>query len=264
MRNGGRNGAKYAPQSFLSAFKKLNQDEKTSEYRFVDQEVASQEEEIQDFGNSQIKQSKRIGQALEANPKARILHFGGGHDHIFPLLKALSTNSAHIIVINIDAHADTRTDTEAHSGTPFRQFAKEFQGKFELFQIGLHSFANSISTLVPLEKGAMSVLWREDLRHKLRVDDFFKKIQASVNEGSLVVFSLDADAMDGSQVPGVSAVNANGINFDELNDLWKRYQKLNFKHPTVMGIYELNPVFDSPSMLSMRRMSAFVYETLRS
>lgn len=263
MRNGGRNGAKYAPQSFLSFFKKLNQDAKIADYSLFEAEVASETEEAADFATAQTRESERIGGVLDSHIGARICHLGGGHDHVLPFLRALSKGRKKVVVINIDAHADTRTDSDPHSGTPFRQFAHEFQGDFHLFQIGLHAFANSMSTLSDLPRGQMEILWRPELAHRTRVDEFFNAIKSTVSQEALVVFSVDADALDGSEVPGVSAVNPWGITFNELLDLWMRYQQLDIPHAPILGIYELNPVYDSISMVSMRRMAAFLYETLR-
>jgi formiminoglutamase len=263
MRNGGRNGAKYAPQAFLSVFKKLKHDEQRSKYRIEEVEVASTEEEEKEFAKAQILQSERIKQILEKNQCSFLCHLGGGHDHIYPLLTALSHSAKKVTVINIDAHADTRTDQQHHSGTPFRQFASNFEGQFQLFQIGLHPFANSLSTLSSLEKGTMSVLSREELKHQIKRDAFFEKIKSTIDSETIVIFSLDADALDGSEVPGVSATNANGITINELQELWHRYEELKFSHQPILGIYELNPVFDAPSMLSMHKMATFVYSTMK-
>jgi formiminoglutamase len=53
-----------------------------------------------------------------------IIHLGGGHDHVYPLLKAIETKYKKIIILNIDPHCDTRESEHNHSGTPFRQFLK--------------------------------------------------------------------------------------------------------------------------------------------
>lgn len=263
MRNGGRNGAKYAPRSFISFLKKLNQDPKTAHFSLTEAEVSSEAEELVDFPSAQNKESERIRQVLGLHVGAGVCHIGGGHDHVLPFLRALSEKRKSVIVINVDAHADTRTDSEAHSGTPFRQFASEFQGEFHLFQIGLHSFANSQSTLSPLPRGRMEVLWRNEMSDIQKVEEFWRSIKAILKPDSLVVFSVDADALDGSEIPGVSAVNPCGLQMTELYELWKRYLSVGANHAPVLGIYELNPVYDTISMVSMRKMAAFVYETLR-
>lgn len=262
IRNGGRNGARFAPQSFLSVFKKLSLDDGSRGYTFHEVEVASSWEESEDFSLAQDKEAKRIDEALKAHPHSRICHLGGGHDHVYPLAMALSQSFTKVVIINLDAHADTRTDASPHSGTPFRQFSQNFPGEFHLFQVGLHPFANSESTLQKLEKGQMSILWRRELDNDEKYEAFFGAIHKVVDEKTLVIFSIDADALDGSIVPGVSAVNAYGLKREHLLRLWQDYRKLGFLHTPVMGIYELNPVFDTLSMMSMRTLASFVYESL--
>lgn len=260
QRNGGRNGAKFAPQSFLSYFKKLNLPAGKKLKSMAEWEVASETEELKDFHSAQNLQAERIAHVLKNNAQSFICHLGGGHDHIFPLLKALNETFENIVVINVDAHADTRTDEDFHSGTPFRQFSQECRGKFTLIQVGLLPFANSTSTLSPLSKGQQHILWRDEIGQAEKWKDITAHIQ--LNAETAVVFSLDADALQGSEMPGVSAVNGNGLSRSELVAIWEKYLSLSFSHAPMMGIYELNPVYDSISMLSVRTLASFVYEGL--
>src|SRR5690606_24005866 len=128
--------------AFLSTVKKFSQTFILKKYTFIAEEVSSLEEELSDFHEAQKKETSLISGHLKKYPQSFICHLGGGHDHIFPLLSALGESYSELIVINIDAHADTRTDSSFHSGTPFRQFANSYPGKFHLFQMGLHPFAN--------------------------------------------------------------------------------------------------------------------------
>lgn len=261
-RNGGRNGARFAPKSFLSYFKKLNNSPSLFAKKFTELEVANETEEKEDFQLAQIQQSKRISKIIQETPNSFICHLGGGHDHVLPFLMALGENFKKVIVLNIDAHADTRTDSLAHSGTPFRQFSNNFRGEFLLFQIGLLELANSQSTLEKLEKSKTYTLWRKDLFYKDKLVSFLDMIKNEIDHNTVVVFSLDADALSGELVPGVSAVNGNGINREELRLLWGEYKKLPLSHKPVLGIYELNPVYDTVSMLSVRTLANFVYDCL--
>lgn len=261
IRNGGRNGARFAPKSFLATFKKLTQSERLPPTQFTQVEVSCEKEEEINFEAAQKTETQKIITVLDHCPESPIYHIGGGHDHIYPLLSAFAKNWKKIIVLNIDAHADTRTDENKNSGTPFRQFSEEFDGEFILYQIGLHPFANSRSTLNPLKKGGMPILWRNEISQE-RLTKLFSEIQLKVTSETLVVFSLDADALSGTIVPGVSAVNHDGLTLEELRGIWREYKKLNFSHQPVMGVYELNPLYDSLSSLSMRTMAGFVFETL--
>jgi formiminoglutamase len=260
IRNGGRNGARFAPQSLLSTFKKLAQNEAIRELTFFEVEVASIDEEETNFHQAQKKESERINKAMGSHPHSRVVHLGGGHDHIYPLLSATSSNYKKIIVLNIDAHADTRTDEDFNSGTPFRQFAREFGGDFSLYQIGLHPFANSLTTLSSLEKGKMDVLWMNEL-NEVNLVKFFNKIEQDISKETLVVFSLDADALSGHEIPGVSAVNPAGLSRAQLLTIWRMYQSLKIEHPPLIGIYELNPLYDTLASLSMRTIASFLFET---
>ena len=262
QRNGGRNGARLAPQSFLSYFKKLNIKPSLINKRFQEIEMSCEAEEKHDFHKAQKLEAKRIHQKLKTCSTSLICHLGGGHDHIYPLLTALALDYKRVIVINIDAHADTRMDAEFHSGTPFRQFDQETQVDFQLFQIGLHEFANSTSTLSPLENGNCQILWRQEVSDSQKVSDFFKTITEQIIPNSAVIFSLDADALNGADMPGVSAVNGNGLSRAELKTIWHNYQQLPFSHKPIIGFYELNPVYDTISMVSMRTLGTFLYDCL--
>ncbi len=262
IRNGGRNGARLAPQSLLSFFRKLASDEQSQKYSFREVEVSSVDEERADFKTAQTKQALRIQTALSGKTSSRIIHLGGGHDHIYPLLKSYADRKK-IVVLNLDAHADTRIDQEFHSGTPFRQFASEYQGEFHLFQLGLHKFANSESTLTPLARGRMHVLWRKDMEDKKNWEAFAAEMRKLIDDDTLVIFSLDADALSGEIMPGVSAVNGMGLKTNELFEAWELYRSLPLKHEPVLGIYELNPVYDTLSGMSMRFIANFLYVTLK-
>lgn len=261
IRNGGRNGARFAPASLLSNFKRLTQSESVKTWSFDEFEVSDQAEEEANFETAQKKEAKRIKKIIDENPNCAFCQIGGGHDHIFPLLMALSDLAKKTIVINIDAHADTRTDDQASSGTPFRQFAREYTGEFKLFEIGLHPYANSFSTLSQLEKGKMEIIWRNELRENGIYAKILARLEKEIDPDTLVVFSLDADAIGAAEVPGVSAVNGDGLSRAEVLELWKIYQKV-APHPAIYGIYELNPLYDTLSALSMRTMANFLYETL--
>jgi arginase family enzyme len=107
----------------------------------------------------------------------------------------------------------------------------------------------------------MEVLWMRDVNDS-NVDAFFKKIANEVNEKTLVVFSIDADALSGHEVPGVSAVNPAGLTRAQLLKIWTHYHLLKKSHLSVVGIYELNPIYDTLASVSMRTMASFVFETL--
>jgi formiminoglutamase len=258
QRNGGRNGAKFAPQSFLSYFKKLTKHDSFRATSIAEVEVANEAEELGNFTMAQQLQATRIKPLI--NSSRTICHLGGGHDHIFPLLHALGEKYKKLIVLNVDAHADTRTDTDFHSGTPFRQFSESFPGEFTLLQIGLQPFANSASTLSNLKRGKQIILWRDEVAAEKSWENALAQLK--IDDETAVIFSLDADALSGSEMPGVSAVNGHGLSRQELTEIWKKYHGLVGERQQFIGIYELNPVYDTLSMLSVRTLATFIYQAL--
>ncbi len=259
IRNGGRNGARFAPQSLLATFKKFSQNQTLKNYCLMEFEVASIHEEMSDFKLAQTLEAQRIRDITSAHPHSMICQLGGGHDHVYPLLMAKSGDYSRTIVINVDAHADTRTDENFHSGTPFRQFYTDYKGELYLFQIGLHPFANSFSTLESLKNGQSQLLWKQNFNSS-SLKLCFDEIRSLVHENTLVVFSLDADALSGSEVPGVSAVNPMGFSLREVLEIWSLYSELKFTHSPILGIYELNPLYDSLASISMRTIGSFLFE----
>lgn len=261
IRNGGRNGARFAPKSFLSTFKRFALTKKLESKAFREVEVSDQLLEKENFEKAQAEEGRKIFELLSGHRKSPIYHIGGGHDHIYPLLKAVSMLFNRVIVINVDAHADTRTDEHAHSGTPFRQFSRDQGHNFTLVQLGLNPFANSITTLSGLEGGTQKIIWREELK-KEKIVSLFSELNLSIDAKTAVIFSVDADALSGHEVPGVSAVNPNGISQRELKEIWSAFQEIKLQHPPIVGIYELNPLYDSLASISMRTMASFVFESL--
>ena len=263
MRNGGRNGARFAPKAILNSLKKWALTDKHELLEWAQIEVSNQALEKLDFQAAQDHEAGVISKVINKHPQ-RLFHLGGGHDHIYPLLKALGETFSKIIVLNIDAHADTRTDDVFHSGTPFRQFAESYQGEFHLFQYGLHEFANSSSTLSPLAHGSQHRLFFQSINDVQLFDSFLENISLEVNENCAFVFSLDADALSSDLMEAVSAVNPQGITREQLFSLWNFYTALTASKNIrpIVGIYEVNPLYDSISGKSIRTLSSMIYKMI--
>lgn len=255
IRNGGRLGARWAPQALLSQFKKLASHSKTQKLAVT--EVSSQSEEVNDFIQAQAQEEVRLSQVISSSKN--IIHIGGGHDHVLPLLRALGTNHP-LVVLNIDAHCDTRLEKEPHSGNPFRIFDQATQYSFKLFQYGIHKFANSETTLTPLKKGQMHLLYREECDDKSKREKFLFSLKESLTNEALLIFSLDCDALKASDVSAVSAPNHNGVPLEQVLDLIREYKEI-CKHksqPEIYGIYEFNPLYDSLSGCSARTIVGLI------
>ena len=261
IKNMGRRGSLFAPEAILSIVKKLACHNllKWSEIELADHLL-----EIADFSLSQNKLSHKIHQTLTNSPQTKkYIYLGGGHDYAYPIMSALNFSTKKMVVINLDAHLDTRTDLSPHSGTPFRQIAKEFKGELEIIQLGIHDFANSISTMSNLENAKEVVATYEDVRngtkHFTANQKFLRKI-IPFQKDTLYFFSLDADVLEAGIMEGVSAVNHRGLPYHFVEDvLTYSIQELNCQH---FGFFEYNPVYDNLSQKGARALASLIYQVM--
>jgi formiminoglutamase len=216
-------------------------------------EVACNTQEMIDFEKSQQKESDHITKML-SNKSDNIIHIGGGHDHVYPLLLSLQNlkDFKQIFIINIDAHCDTRVDSKNHSGTPFRNFDENCKMKTTLIQFGIHRYANSELTLSELKNIKQEVIYQGSPL-EVNFDEYD-------NSETLILLSLDADGLDSSIMRAVSAVNSQGIKFTEVITIIDQIKKLKSKN--IFGIYEYNPNFDDLSNQGAKTLSHLIYKWL--
>ena len=273
IRNGGRNGARYAPEAILNVFKKMNNhiDTATKLYSTF---VSSDQDEKSNFNKAQQNSSETILRTINhhlftQNNKAssNIIHIGGGHDHAYPFLRSLEKidQIKNILIINIDAHCDTRIDDFRHSGTPFRDFTDETKKNVFLIQYGIHNYANSESTLTPIKNGKekhYSVFKARDNSKGFRKWDqsLFEHLPFNFGDDTFIYLSLDCDALESSVMEGVSAVNHEGIPLSYVQMMIDKIKSL--KGPKAFGIYEYNPVYDNLSQKGARAICSLIYNWL--
>lgn len=262
IRNSGRRGSLYAPAAILNVVKKLASH---NLLKWSHKEMADVASETLDFQHSQKILSQKILETLKNQPRTqKFIYLGGGHDYAFPTLSALNSLSRKIVVINLDAHLDTRVDDEANSGTPFRQIAQHFDGDLEIIQLGIHDYANTISTMSNLPKSAREIVATyEDVRFGTKdfseTDKFLKRV-IPYREDTMYFFSLDADVMEAGIMEGVSAVNHRGLPYDFIEDvLIYSIDQLKCRH---FGIFEYNPLYDNLSQKGARALASLIYQIM--
>lgn len=262
IRNGGRRGSLYAPEALLNIVKKLACH---NLFKWSDLELCNPLNEESDFPLAQENLTIKLINIFNEYTRAqKFIYLGGGHDHVYPALRALNTLSRKLIIINLDAHLDTRTDKDPNSGTPFRQIADNFEGTVEIIQLGIHDFANSISTMSNLPSKANEVVATyEDVRfgtQDFRDNDKFLKRVIPYQSDALYFFSLDADVLDAGIMEGVSAVNHRGLPYDFIEDvLLYAIDVLKCQH---FGIYEYNPLYDNLSQKGARALASLIYQIM--
>lgn len=258
IRNGGKNGARFAPAAIMANFQKMAKHKANGPWLL--EQVSDPSLEELDFTQAQLASAESISSLLDKNSKTKsIIHLGAGHDHIYPLTRALLNHHDKVIIINIDAHLDTRTDEQPHSGTPFRQIHQEFgQKRVSLAQVGIHQYANIASNYEGMDQ--MNILSMEDIKWDKQLDEWLNKVLV-MDQGPLIL-SLDCDGLDGSIMPAVSAANHHGLNKHQMNMIlescltyWKKYQ-----HPRIFGLYEYNPLYDDLHTTSGRYLSSLIHK----
>lgn len=256
IRNGGRRGARHAPASLLNPFLKMATHQKIS--LSLKKPIDSMGEDLENFDHFQEREVSQFTTLL-GQPYKRILHLGGGHDHVYPFVKAISENlptkDQKVIIINIDAHLDTRADGINHSGTPFRQIFREIENKVEIYQIGIHPYANIPENYQDM--GEMKFFEVSELSIFLKLLN-----ERTQNSKDLLLLSLDCDGLDASIMPAVSAPNHSGLNKVEFQsiltfcqDYWLRSQT-----PHLYGVYEYNPLYDDLAGSSARLLASSFYQ----
>lgn len=280
--NGGRRGTRFGPEAIINSLGKFTFHGFPGDLYLskIWNQISEDSFGPEKFDKAQESYSKRISSCIKGfdflNP---IIHIGGGHDHAYPFLMALSDKFDSIVILNIDAHCDTRQDQIPHSGTPFRNGASLSFDHYHIYQYGINDFSNSPSTLEKFkeENRHMEVFLKNNIDHLKTQKEISEHLNSKIEEklllepelkqaleNAVLFISLDSDALAHWEMPAVSAVNPNGITQELVKGIfkWARDQK-SFKH-TVYGIYEFNPLFDTLSGASAKTISHLIFETFIS
>ncbi|MGP1272542.1 MAG: formimidoylglutamase [Phycisphaerales bacterium] len=148
---------------------------------------------------------RRVTEATEALLDLGLLPvaIGGGHDLTLPLARAVARRCDSIGGIYLDAHLDVREGEG--SGMAFRRLVLD-EGVNRLDVIGLD----------PLVNDHEHVRWF--ISHGGRIDAIEPDGEWP---GTHLFFSVDLDAIDASQAPGVSARNPSGMSAEAAR-VWAR------------------------------------------
>lgn len=137
---------------------------------------------------------------------------GGGHDLTFPTVRALARHTGTPVGgLNFDAHLDVRA--EPGSGMPFRALIEGRHLDPKRFCVfGASRFATSREHAHWLaERGGHIVEVESALAQRDALKDAFKRLVIGDAPDAPVFVTIDLDAIDGSQAPGVSATNPMGL-----------------------------------------------------
>ena len=265
VRNGGRRGAAHGAEAIGNNFFHLT--DNSQKWKYFRYAVSDQKSESQNFDAAQADEFRLILKILKENPQHPTIHIGGGHDHAYPMGKAILENNPEkkLHIINIDAHLDTRTDPFFHSGTPFRQLLNEYAERIRLTQIGIHPFANPQSNYQNLDRKRLfffEEMEKETFYWDKKQTEKWCQNNLCPKSDEIQFLNLDADALHSGVMEAVSAVNHSGLKMEFVQTLFHFYRNQNQSSKWFIGLYEMNPLFDNLSQKGARALSVLLYKTL--
>lgn len=256
--NGGRVGAREAPNEIRSVF-----------YKMTPSLLNPARKNLLDLGNVAVdvplaERHQRGRAIVHAVLKrgAKTLSLGGGHDYGYAdgagfLDHCLALN-LRPVVINFDAHLDVRpSDKGFHSGTPFHRLLSDYAGKFDFVEVGLQNQCNSFEHLKWARQQGAQTLLLEDIRSVGLLSLLQPLLETFAGRPCFV--SVDIDSFSSSEAPGCSQSWPSGLTFAEfspvLHEIQRSLQVLG------LGIYEVAPSLDVGRMTS-KLAALILHQTL--
>lgn len=260
-RNGGRTGAKDAPDAIRAEFYKRTP-------FVIGKEKSPSSVPVFDFGNIKIGKTLeethgRLTETVQTLIAAGIVPIvlGGGHDIAYPNFVGFSSGKKNVGVINIDTHLDFRKPIpKRNSGTSFRQMLdhpSSALNAMNFVEVGIQSFANAADHYSELTERGATVFSLRDVRNEgvtKTLDLAYELATASVD--SLYV-SFDMDVVHSADAPGVSAPLPTGFTAEEF--LTAALFAGKRRKTKLIDIVELNPKYDVDSRTAKLAALAMMY-----
>lgn len=237
--NGGRAGASKAPQLIFEHLLKLT----PNAHWFKDHtkllNLTSELNTITCLDDVE-KDQKTLGDSVASSFSSSSIPviLGGGHETSYGHFLGYAGSGKPVHIINIDAHTDVRRlkDGKPHSGSPFRQALEHSSGLCKSYNVfGLNPSTVSLEHLNFVKAHGLALFESE-----LRLENIREWLYKKKRENIMV--TMDMDAVQHSDAPGVSAPNAAGI----PKSLWLELAFEFGKNPNVLSfdLCEVNPEYD--------------------
>ena len=219
-RNAGRPGAAQAPGEIRRWLGKL------TPYDGVSETDLTQLPPL-DAGNIHISGTLEETQQALGEVVAGIMHtgavpiiLGGGHETAYGVFLGYVLTQRETGIVNIDAHLDVRPCPEGRgtSGTPFRQALEHPEAPLpgeRYICLGVQPHATARQHLEFVRQKGCVLAWRDECDGELekRLGAELKRL---AKQKCGIHLTVDADAIDMSSVPAVSAPNSRGLNAGEV------------------------------------------------
>jgi len=239
VRNGGRPGAAEAPDRMREQLYGMTPDARLGDaFRHLLRHT-------QDVGNLKDDASLAARQAALGDALAPYLRretvpiiLGGGHETAYGHFLGYVEAERDVTILNWDAHPDVRPliDGKPHSGSSFRQALEHPSGRCQHYAVaGLQPHSTAEAHLRFMESHDGDYGWAGEVTQSTIAERY------ETLSGSTMV-TLDLDAVDQAQAPGVSAPAVRGLD----QDLWLHaaYHAGRCPQVTSVDIVELNPRVD--------------------
>ena len=171
---------------------------------------------------------------------------GGGHEQAYGSYLGYVAAKKRVGIINIDAHLDVRPclDGRGHCGSPFRQALEHPTSPLpgpHYVCLGAQPQSTAREHFRYAQDKGCVIRWCNEVSWELS-EAFAAEADRLGKLGCQVHVSIDADAVDASDVPGVSAPNIDGLGGEAVLGLARLAGRL----PAVgsLDLVEINPVFD--------------------
>jgi formiminoglutamase len=238
LTNNGRPGAAQAPD--LVRARLLNLTPHPAQY----QTHTDLLEKVYDAGIIPCSEDVEKDQQMLGMEAAKILLkkripviLGGGHETSFGHFLGYVNSGRSVTIINIDAHTDVRPlkKNKPHSGSPFRQALEHKSGICKAYHVfGLNPSTVSFPHYNFVKKNGSAIFERET-----SVDSILNCMENT--DGNLMI-TMDIDAVNQGEAPGVSTPNPSGIG----KDMWLQlaYEFGRCEKVSSFDLCEVNPVYD--------------------
>jgi formiminoglutamase len=181
---------------------------------------------------------------------------GGGHDLAYAHLRGIDQYLSQIHkkytlgIINLDAHFDLRplVNGQAHSGSPFHQwakFCKSNEQKFHYLCLGIQKAANPHSLFETANKFEAQWIEIEDFQMK-KLTQILDLLQKFLDKVDYIYLSIDIDGFSSAFAPGVSAPSPMGF-YPEVA-LEVILHIISSKKLISTDIVEYNPTYDQDNV----------------
>jgi len=237
--NGGRTGAADAPALILKQLLKLTPHPLHAVKHTSFLENVRVRDDLTCSGNVENDQELLGEVVAESLKKGAIpIILGGGHETSFGHFLGYAEEEKPVSILNIDAHSDVRPlkKGKAHSGSPFYQAIQHPSKMCRSYNVAGINPSSISEEHYRFVKNQGKCLMESETTLPAVV-----KIMNDLSTENLMI-TMDMDAVNQGQAPGVSAPNSSGISASLWLDLAFEFGKN--PNVTSFDICEVNPAFD--------------------